>query len=100
MDARPPGPHRVHRNAVALEESTGVPDMSANRQKMNPVVKQLWLEALRSSTYKQGCRVLGRADNFCCLCVLRDVAVQQGIIPAHRGNQIIRAATRAYRRLS
>jgi len=38
----------------ALEGSGDVPHMSLNRQKMNPAVKQLWLEAPRSGNYKQG----------------------------------------------
>ena len=38
----------------ALEARGDVPHMSLNRQKMNPAVKQLWLEAPRSGNYKQG----------------------------------------------
>ena len=43
-------------------------------QKMNPTIKALWVQALRSGEYTQGCRVLRRSDNtFCCLGVLEDI---------------------------
>lgn len=41
---------------------------------MNPEIKQLWLEALRSDKYKQGNGLLRTFDNkFCCLGVLCDI---------------------------
>jgi hypothetical protein len=41
---------------------------------MNPIVKQQWIEALRSDSYKQGKDCLrDNQDNFCCLGVLCDV---------------------------
>lgn len=41
---------------------------------MNPEVKQMWLDALRSGEYKQGRGELRTADDeFCCLGVLCDI---------------------------
>ena len=48
---------------------------------MNPEVKTKWLEALRSGNYKQGQNYLHRGnDEFCCLGVLCDLAVQEGVV--------------------
>lgn len=42
---------------------------------MNPEVKKLWLEALRSGKYEQGRGKLRSTDNkFCCLGVLCDIS--------------------------
>lgn len=41
---------------------------------MNPEVKILWLEALRSGRYKQTRRQLRDAEGFCCLGVLCDIS--------------------------
>lgn len=47
---------------------------------MNPEVKKLWVKALRSGKYKQGTGVLHRTDDrFCCLGVLCEVAIKQGV---------------------
>lgn len=48
---------------------------------MNPDIKALWLEALRSGEYKQGVGVLHNEteDTYCCLGVLCDVAIKQGV---------------------
>lgn len=49
-------------------------------KKMNPEVKALWIEALRSGKYQQGQGALrrisdgGGPDQFCCLGVLCDLA--------------------------
>lgn len=56
---------------------------------MNPEVKELWLSALRSGEYVQGKNLLhksypkkpDKADEFCCLGVLCDIAVKNGVIP-------------------
>jgi hypothetical protein len=41
---------------------------------MNPEIKKLWLEALRSDSYKQGLGNLrNEKDQFCCLGVLCDL---------------------------
>lgn len=49
---------------------------------MNPEIKTLWLDALRSGEYKQGKHALHRlADNsFCCLGVLCDVVVKSDMV--------------------
>jgi hypothetical protein len=52
-------------------------------RKMNPKVKSIWVDALRSGAYEQAkgrlCRISGRKTSYCCLGVLQDIAVQQGI---------------------
>jgi hypothetical protein len=49
---------------------------------MNPDVKGLWLEALRSGRIPQAKGYLGKPDGSrCCLGVLCDIAVQSGVIP-------------------
>ena len=49
--------------------------------KMKPEVKALWVEALRSNQYEQGVSVLHNKDanEYCCLGVLCELAIQQGI---------------------
>lgn len=42
-------------------------------RKMDPVVKQKWLEALRNGEYAQGKQRLNRNNEFCCLGVLCDL---------------------------
>lgn len=66
------------------------------RRPMNARVKQLWLGALRSGKYKQARKALragpsildstGEENNesFCCLGVLCDLAVQDGVLPVPR----------------
>lgn len=50
--------------------------------RMDPGVKALWLEALRSGKYEQGNSVLRTGDDkYCCLGVLCDIAAKAGIIP-------------------
>lgn len=52
---------------------------------MNPEVKQLWVDALRSGEYMQGRNALAKWDDdngelaFCCLGVLCEVARLQGV---------------------
>lgn len=49
---------------------------------MNPEIAQKWADALRSGEYNQGHDVLrGPDDTFCCLGVLCEIAVQDGVIP-------------------
>lgn len=48
---------------------------------LNDVAKE-WVKALRSGEYTQGREWLRRSDNFCCLGVLCDLAVEVGVIPA------------------
>ena len=51
--------------------------------KMNPEIKTLWLTALRSGEYKQATGYLkrdtGDGVGYCCLGVLCEVAVSQGV---------------------
>ena len=48
---------------------------------MNQDIKTRWLEALRSGRYKQGKGSLRTTDDqYCCLGVLCDLAVQDGIV--------------------
>lgn len=42
-------------------------------EKMNPEVKQMWLEALRSGRYKQDTGYLRIENGYCCLGVLCDL---------------------------
>ena len=52
---------------------------------MKTEIKQRWVEALRSGSYKQLTGVLHRDSSsgsaFCCLGVLCDLAIQDGILP-------------------
>lgn len=59
---------------------------------MKREIKFRWVEALRSGKYRQGRNYLhDREGNFCCLGVLCDLAVQEGVISkpylnVHPGN--------------
>jgi hypothetical protein len=48
---------------------------------VKPEIKQRWIAALRSGDYQQGrCQLRGRGGAaFCCLGVLTDLAVQDGV---------------------
>lgn len=46
---------------------------------MNPVVKQLWVDALRSGKYKQARSYLANEQGHCCLGVLCELAIQNGV---------------------
>ena len=48
--------------------------------KLNPRIKQLWLDALRSGEYVQGKYILRSNQNtYCCLGVLGDVCVKENL---------------------
>jgi hypothetical protein len=47
--------------------------------KMNQEIKAKWVAALRSGEYKQGQKYLNGAGGFCCLGVLCDLAVKEGL---------------------
>ncbi|WP_159795746.1 hypothetical protein [Puerhibacterium puerhi] len=49
--------------------------------KLDPAVKEEWLEALRSGKYKQARSALHdtRTDSYCCLGVLCDIAAKHGV---------------------
>lgn len=51
--------------------------------KLKPEVKKLWLEALESGEYKQTRRQLKNNKGFCCLGVLTEVLMKNGLLPAH-----------------
>lgn len=54
-------------------------------QKMNPEVKAVWLQGLRSGDYIQGTTRLHFTDGkFCCLGVLSDLAEAAGIVSRKR----------------
>ena len=48
-------------------------------ERMNPVVKELWLAALRSGDREQGKGYLNVDGKFCCLGVLCEVAIESGV---------------------
>lgn len=48
-------------------------------KKMNQEVKKMWVEALRSGEYQQGKHHLNDNGKFCCLGVLCDLAVKDGV---------------------
>lgn len=57
-----------------------------HRERMNPEVRRLWLDALRSGDYRQGTGLLRRVDAasgdayHCCLGVLCELAVEAGVV--------------------
>lgn len=44
---------------------------------MNPSIKQIWLNALRSGKYEQGQGSLNEDGKFCCLGVLTDLYIRE-----------------------
>ena len=54
-------------------------DHNQGRENMNEDVKALWLTALRSGEYQQTTGTLQNSEGFCCLGVLCDLAVKQGV---------------------
>jgi len=46
---------------------------------MKQDIKELWVEALRSGRYEQGTGVLVNEENYCCLGVLCDIAIREGL---------------------
>lgn len=57
-----------------------------SRAKLRAEVKEKWLAALRSGEYEQGIEYLhyrdGDSEFYCCLGVLCDLAVQEGVVLA------------------
>ena len=45
--------------------------------KMNSIIKETWLKALRSGQYKQTISMLKKGNNFCCLGVLCDLYAEE-----------------------
>ena len=65
-------------NAVSLPSVFG---QMGEVKRMDPEIKAKWLEALRSGEFKQGQNVLRTAeDGYCCLGVLCELAVREGVI--------------------
>ena len=67
---------------------------------MNQEIKARWIAALKSGEYIQGTKVLRSVDNrFCCLGVLCELAVKEGVIPASEVKEIntsVRDIKKAY----
>lgn len=55
--------------------------MSFTPYRMNARVKELWTKALRSGKYPQDRGYLRTKQGYCCLGVLCDLAVIEGVIP-------------------
>lgn len=51
--------------------------MATLKNKMNPEVKQKWIDALRSGKYEQGSGKLRTPNGYCCLGVLCDLYAQE-----------------------
>ena len=47
---------------------------------MNKHIKKKWIEALRSGEYEQGTRHLSKDNKYCCLGVLCELAVKEGVV--------------------
>lgn len=47
---------------------------------MNPEIKAEWVKRLRSGEYKQGRNFLNKRGNFCCLGVLCEIGLDQGLL--------------------
>lgn len=60
-----------------------------NPKAMNTTVKALWTAALRSGEYSQAKGYLRSDEGYCCLGVLCEVAVKNGVIP--KAERIVRA---------
>lgn len=60
---------------------------------MNKEVRAKWISALRSGKYEQGYHYLNAYDKFCCLGVLCEIAVEEGVTikvngPYGQGNTV------------
>lgn len=53
-------------------------------ERMNPEIKKLWVDALRSGEYEQArgtlCIVYGEKSSYCCLGVLCELAFKEGVV--------------------
>lgn len=54
---------------------------------MNPEIKKLWIEALRSGEFQQGLRQLECDGKYCCLGVLELLAFRAGVVSKFRGER-------------
>lgn len=61
-------------------------------ERMNPEIKARWVAALRSGQYRQGkgrlCCEMGGGSSYCCLGVLCEIAVQDGIVQRIEANGV------------
>ena len=59
---------------------------------MNKDIKKKWVDALRSGEYKQGQgRLKNEKNEYCCLGVLCDLAVKEGVVQEKRVTEPFRA---------
>ena len=60
---------------------------------MKPEIKKVWLKALRSGKYRKGRNMLMYKEHghkrYCCLGVLSELAVQQGVIKSFYGEEYV-----------
>lgn len=56
---------------------------------MNEDIKERWVAALESGSYKQVDGMLSDGDGFCCLGVLCEIAVQDQVVIRDRGDESI-----------
>lgn len=73
----------MYEHEIVIDESYFSPEnFSGPEEKMNPEVKKLWIEKLETENIPQTHNRLGKlTGERCCLGVLCDIAVEQGIIP-------------------
>lgn len=55
---------------------------------MDQDIKNRWIDALRSGNYKQTQNFLSTSDGYCCLGVLCEIAVQDGVVDKEGGTYI------------
>ena len=55
---------------------------------MDPGIRARWVAALRSGEYEQARKVLRSGDAYCCLGVLCELAVADGVIPPAERNRL------------
>jgi hypothetical protein len=61
---------------------------------VNKEVKGLWIEALRSGEYQQGQNYLSNNGKYCCLGVLCEVAIKQGVELKRYSGYVVRYGQR------
>jgi hypothetical protein len=63
---------------------------------MNPEIKERWIAALTSGDYSQTKRKLGDENGYCCLGVLCEIAVEDGVVMKDVANHLDNAQTAIY----
>jgi len=56
---------------------------------MNPVIRDTWTAELRSGKYAQGKTNLRKGDNYCCLGVLCELAVEAGVVESAKAAAVL-----------